>query len=137
MNALCVLDLTAVHERVLKFALACGDSVAAGIYGDVTAALANRRACDIHCRIARADDGDAVAEAIDIRILEIVYGVVAVAERFAVNTEALGPPCARPHKNRFITVTEEIIYTERAADGRVRTDMNADRAELFCVAVNG
>ena len=137
VDTLSILDLAAVHQRVFELALACGDAVAPRVDRDIAAALANRRARHIHRRVARADDGDAVAEMVDIRVLEVVDRIVTVAERFAVNAKALRTPCTRAHKDCLVAVAEQVVHRERAADRCVRADVDAERAQLFAVAVNG
>ena len=137
MDALAVLNLAAVHQRVFELALACRDAVAPRVDRDVAAALADRRTRHVHCGVARADDGDAVTEAVHIGILEVVDRIVAVAERLAVDAETLRAPCTRAHKDRLVAVAEQVVHRERAANRRVRTDVDAERVQLFAVAVNG
>ena len=72
---------------------------------------------------------------VDIGVLEIVDGKVAVAERLAMNAETLGAPCTCPHEDGLITVAEEIVDADCTADGRVRTDVDAERQEFLGVAV--
>ena len=61
---------------------------------------------------------------------------MAVAKRLAGNFKSLGAPCARPHEDRLVPVAEEIVHAQRTADGRVRTDVDAECSQLFSIAID-
>lgn len=134
-NALAEIEFDSVGLCVFVLADARADFVAARVDGDEAAALADGRAGGVHCRIARADDRDAVAEVIDVRILQVVDGVMAVAEALATHAEAARTPDAGADEDGVIAVLKQGVERQDAADGRVRADMDAEFDELLLVAV--
>ena len=130
-NALAEIEFDSVGLCVFVLADARADFVAARVDGDEAAALADGRAGGVHCRIARADD----REVIDVRILQVVDGVMAVAEALATHAEAARTPDAGADEDGVIAVLKQGVERQDAADGRVRADMDAEFDELLLVAV--
>ena len=62
---------------------------------------------------------------------------MAVAKRLSTDTETFCAPRACPHKDGLVAVTKEIVHRKRTTDRRVRADVDAERVELFLVAVKG
>ena len=134
-DAEAVLDLDAVGERVVELALARARPLAAAVDGHVLAAHAHGRARDVHRGVARADDGHAVAELVDLGVLQVVDGVGDIAEALAFDMEAARLPGAGADEDRVEAIGEEVVEVERLADRRVRADLDAERLQLRLIAL--
>ena len=98
-------------------------------------ALANRRAGDIHRGVARADDIQAVTEAVAVRIVKVIDGKMDIAQRFALDMQGIGLPNARADENRPIAVAEQVINADCRADGRIRANLNALEDEMMILEI--
>ena len=103
--------------------------------GHLAHALAHRRARHIHGGVARADDVDALAQAIAVRVVEIVDAEVHVAQRLALDVQGVGLPHARAQEDGLVAVAEQILDGDRAADGRVRAHLDVLEHEVMILEV--
>ena len=76
-----------------------------------------------------------VAEVVDVRILQVVDGVMAVAEALATHAEAARTPDAGADEDGVVAVSEQGVERQDAADGRVWADVDAELNEFLLVAV--
>ena len=88
-------------------------------------AVADGGARHVHGRVARADDDDPIAQVVDIGILQIVDGVVHVAEALALDVQRVGPPDAGADEDGLVAVAEQILNFQRLAHVGVGADFDA------------
>ena len=88
-------------------------------------AVADGGARHVHGRVARADDDDPIAQVVDIGVLQIVDGVVHVAETLALDVQRVGPPDAGADEDGLVAVAEQILNFQRLAHVGVGADLDA------------
>ena len=88
-------------------------------------AVADGGARHVHGRVARADDDDPIAQVVDIGVLQIVDGVVHVAEALALDVQRVGPPDAGADEDGLVAVAEQILNFQRLAHVGVGADLDA------------
>ena len=130
-----LLNVDAVNRRVIQFALTRRNSLPPSIDRHVPTAHANHSPRHINCRISRADDRNRIAEIIRFRVAEIIYREMHVAERFAFQTRAIRTPNAGSDKHRLVAVRKKIVEMQRAADCRVRTNVNAQLPQFDLISI--
>ena len=88
-------------------------------------AVADGGARHVHGRVACADDDDPIAQVVDIGVLQIVDGVVHVAEALALDVQRVGPPDAGADEDSLVAVAEQILNFQRLAHVGVGADLDA------------
>ena len=89
-----VLEFYAIRLCIFEFPATGRNFVMAGVDCYITASFSDCRPGHIHCRVSGPYDGDGIAELIDIWILQIIYGEMAVPQTFAADSEQARPPYA-------------------------------------------
>ena len=92
----------------------------------------------IHGRISYADDGHPVAQVVGIRVCQIVDGKMDISQGLSLHSQGFGTPNAGSDEDALITVPEQILNLQGAADGGVGTDFDSDFQQfLFVPLQNG
>ena len=87
-------------------------------------ALAQRRARHVHGGVARADEVDAFAQMVAVRIAEVIDAEMHVSKRLSLDVQGVGLPCARAEEDRLVSVCKHVLNGDRPADGRVGPHLN-------------
>ena len=113
--------------------LTCLAGQSAGIQRYMAAAFAQSGSCHIHGRIAHADDRHMITQIIGIRICQIINRKVYISQRLTLDPQGLRSPYTGSDENALVTVPEQILDLQRAADGSVRADLNTDLAQFVLI----
>ena len=88
-------------------------------------AVADGGARHVHGRVARADNNGPFTQVVDIGVLQVVDGVVYVAQALALDVQRVGPPDAGADKDGLIAVAEQVLDFQRLAHVGVGADLDA------------
>ena len=88
-------------------------------------AVADGGARHVHGRVARTDDDDAAAQMINIGVLQVVDGIMDIAEALALDVQRIGPPDAGADEDGLVAVAEQILNFQRLAHVGVGADLDA------------
>ena len=113
--------------------LACLAGQSAGIQRYMAASLAQSSSCHIHGRIAHADDRHMITQIIGIRICQIINRKVYISQRLTFDSQRFRSPYTGSDENALVTIPEQILDLQRAADGGVRADLNTDLAQFVLI----
>ena len=126
-----------VEEELHPFQFGIAGLVIAGrhLFGNGNAdhmagAVADGGAGHIHGRIARADDDHTVAQVIDIRVLQVIDGVMYIAQALPLDAKGIGAPDAGANENSLVTVTEKVLQLEGLTNIGIGTDLDVLEAQV-------
>ena len=135
-DGLAAHDLGAVELRQLDLLADRRDVARAGIDRDGARAVAKRRARDVHGHVARADHRHALAHGKARGVHQVVDAVQHVSARLAGNAQLAGSPGARAHKDGVVSVAQQVIDVQGAADGGRGAHANAQLVKHLSVALH-
>ena len=87
--------------------------------------MAQGGTADIHGGVACADDDQAAAQVVDVRVLQVVDGIVYVAQALALDVQRVGTPYAGADEDGLVAVAEQILNFQRLAHVGVGADLDA------------
>ena len=98
-------------------------------------AMADGGAGDIHRRVARTDNDDTAAQMVDIGVLQVVDGIMHIAEALALDVQRVGTPHAGADEDSLVAIAEQILDLERLANIGVGADLDALQAQMAVLKI--
>ena len=135
-DGLAAHDLGTVELGQLDLVVNCRDVARAGIHGDLASARAQCGTGNIHSDVTGADNRHVLPDRHTCGVDQIVDTKQHVTARLAGNPQLAGTPSASAHKDRVITVAQQIVDMQRAADGGRGTHAHAERAHHMAILLH-
>ena len=98
-------------------------------------AVADGGSRHVHGRVARADDNGPLTQVVDVGVLQVVDGVVYIAQALALDVQRVGPPDAGADKDGLVAVAEQVLDFQRLAHVGVGADLDALQAQVAVLEV--
>ena len=129
-RSLVVFKLNSLQLGIAEFMVAGCHLFCDGKAGQIAYAFSDGGSCHIHSGIPRSDHNNPFAQAVTVRIIQIIDSKVYMSQRFAFDMKGIGLPYTGSYENSFIAVAEEVVNTDCPSDMGVWPEFDAFQIQM-------